>query len=110
MPARDCSLPRSDTYQPASASPTVLVTRRNRPIGGMRDGVVSRGTSARVRARTPSSPRRHCSASGSTIQGASALNAPIVRSGGVRSGEGDSEAAVMAFHATGGLRPFWQRG
>src|SRR6476660_3396782 len=100
IPARDAGVPRSRTYQSPSASPTDDVTRAKRPIGGMPRGEASRGASARTRARSASSPRRQIRASGSTIQGATSLNAPMARSAG-GSGSGALGSGTRKFGVIG---------
>ena len=77
MPALEtCSpLRRSTSAQPATARPSLAVTRANRQPGGTRRGRVSLGTSARHAARMASMPASQVSSSRSSTQGGSSLNA-----------------------------------
>src|SRR5580704_13844215 len=68
-------------YQSARAGPACRTVVANRRTGGRAPGRVSWGSEAVSRRRTPASPRRQASPSGSMTQGPASLNVPNSVSG-----------------------------
>ena len=82
-PRRPYSCPRrlSTMYQPPSATPTRLTTRRTRLSGGRAPGWSQTGNSSRACVRRRSTSGRQVISSGMTTHGPRSLNEPIARSG-----------------------------